>query len=101
LIRASMFPAPAFLRTLLAVLLVCFGMLAGFSPLLHNHDFDLSDGHQDCAACQWAQSPTSLETAPSSLLFYPVVAGVSPTRSQLSLLQALFLLANRGPPFSF
>jgi len=45
-----------------AVLFLCFGVLAGFSPLLHNHDLDLSEAHQDCVACQWSHSPTSLET---------------------------------------
>ena len=54
-----------------AILFLYFGMLAGFSPLLHNHDVDLSDAHQDCASCQWSQSSTSLETDASGLPLYP------------------------------
>jgi len=89
-------------QKLFAVLLfLCFGMLAGFSPLLHNHDVDLSDAHQDCASCQWSQSPTSLETDASGLLLYPFSEVLHLTRSQLSHRHALFLIANRGPPFSF
>ena len=88
-------------RKLLAVFLfLCFGVLAAFSPLLHNHDIDLSDAHQDCVSCQWSQSPTSLSSDASDLLLAPFFEVLSPPRSQQSHQHALFLISNRGPPSS-
>ncbi len=101
MIRSKNFTATVFRQKLLAaILFLCFGMLAGFSPLLHNHDFDLSDTHQDCVSCQWSNSSTSLETDASGLLFYHFSEVLDPTRSQLSHQHAFFLISNRGPPFS-
>jgi len=83
------------------VLFLCFGILAGFSPLFHNHDVDLSHPHQDCAACQWSNSPTGIATNASEPSAPPLSQLVSLTLYQLPLQNPLFLIANRGPPSSF
>jgi len=55
------------------ILLLCFGVLAGFSPLLHNHDLDLSDKYEDCASCMWSQSKTICEIHAPCLSFNLII----------------------------
>ena len=59
-------------------LLLCFGVLTGFSPLLHNHDLDLSESHEDCASCLWSQSTTNCDVYAPSLSFDNVVQSMAP-----------------------
>jgi hypothetical protein len=52
-----------FRQTFTAFLLaLSLGILSGFSPVLHNHDLDLQDDHEDCFSCGWTQ--VNLETPP-------------------------------------
>jgi hypothetical protein len=81
-------------------LFLCFGVLVGFSPLLHNHDVDLSHAHQDCGACQWSNSPTDIATNTSEPSAPPLSQLVPLALYQLPLQNPLFLIANRGPPSS-
>lgn len=42
------------------ILTACFlvlslGVLFGFSPVLHSHELDLHDDHEDCFSCEWNQ----------------------------------------------
>jgi hypothetical protein len=82
------------------ILLLCFGVLAGFSPLLHNHDLDFSDKHEDCPSCLWSQSKISCETLASCLSFNHIVQKFCFESSQASSKTGLFLISNRSPPFS-
>ena len=82
------------------VLLLCFGVLAGFSPLLHNHDLDFSEKHEDCASCLWSQSKISCGTHAPCLLFNHIIQKFYFESSQESSRTGLFLISNRGPPFS-
>ncbi len=83
------------------VLLLCFGVLAGFSPLLHNHDLDHSDTHEDCASCLWSQSKTSYETHATCLTFNHISHPFYFVFSLPSSKTYLFLISNRSPPFFF
>lgn len=102
MIRSRKFTSMVLRQKLFAtVLFLCFGVLAGFSPLLHNHDFDLSEAHQDCTGCQWSQSLTSLTTPALEPSVSSLSSPLRLTYFQLSSQKALFSLANRGPPFFF
>ena len=81
-------------------LLICFGVLTGFSPLLHNHDLDFSDTHEDCASCLWSQSKTGCETHAPCLAFNHTVQPLYFESSQASSQTDLFQISNRSPPFS-
>lgn len=87
-------------KYLAIVLLLCFGVLTGFSPLLHNHDLDQSDKHEDCASCLWSQSNVNFETQASRLSFDKIILSIIFESSLPSGKINLFLIANRSPPFS-
>lgn len=80
------------------LLLFCFGVMTGFSTVLHAHELDLGSVHDDCAPCHWSQSNQTDETDA------PVVETPSVFRSfQLipaESIDKLFInkLFNRGPP---
>ncbi len=38
------------------LLLMSFGVMTGFSTVLHAHELDFSEAHDDCAPCHWSQS---------------------------------------------
>jgi hypothetical protein len=38
------------------LLLLSFGIMTGFSTVLHAHELDFSSAHDDCAPCHWSQS---------------------------------------------
>jgi len=38
------------------LLLLSFGVMTGFSTVLHAHELDFSSVHDDCAPCHWSQS---------------------------------------------
>jgi hypothetical protein len=82
------------------ILFLCFGVLAGFSPLLHNHELDHSDTHEDCASCLWSQSTTSCDVYAPCLSFNNIFHSLYFEFSQPSSKTGLFLISNRGPPFS-
>lgn len=37
------------------LLILSLGLLSGFSSILHSHDLDLHDDHEDCYSCEWNQ----------------------------------------------
>jgi hypothetical protein len=81
-------------------LLLCFGVLTGFSPLLHNHDFDHSDTHEDCASCLWSQSNVSCEAHAPCLSLNRIVETFDFESPQVSFQSDLFLISSRSPPRS-
>lgn len=44
------------------LLLLSFGVMTGFSTVLHAHELDLGSAHDDCAPCHWSQSNQTDET---------------------------------------
>ncbi len=44
------------------LLVLSLGGLTGLEPVLHNHDLELYDEHEDCISCGWTQ--ISIDQAP-------------------------------------
>ena len=88
-----------FSRFLVVFVLLCFVGMTGYSDLLHDHDVDFSESHEDCSPCNW----TKLHKASASKKVYIAnVFSFSETTFQLSLLKSKYFLPdfhNRGPPF--
>ena len=80
------------------LLLVSFGVLTGFSPILHAHELDFSSAHNDCFSCHWSQSNQTDESdtpgieTPSLFRSFQLI----PTE----YIDKIFInkLFNRGPP---
>jgi hypothetical protein len=80
------------------LLLLSFGVMTGFSTVLHAHELDLSSDHDDCFSCHWAQSkhtdkPDSPEVETPSL-YQPFQLILAEDIDNL-FINVLF---NRGPP---
>lgn len=54
-------------------LIFIFTLMAGFSPALHNHEFDLDGPHQDCSPCQFAQINADVHDFSSNIFSIPIV----------------------------
>jgi len=61
-------------RIRVAFLILCFGILTGFSPFLHDHELDLFEPDHDCAPCNWSQSQTSVETVAPQITGFPTLS---------------------------
>jgi hypothetical protein len=53
------------------LLVFIFTLMTGFSPVLHNHEFDLSDPHEDCSPCQWTQINTNIDGSSPDIFSIP------------------------------
>lgn len=49
-------------RMLLVLVVLSFGSMVGYSDLLHSHDADFQETHEDCKPCKWNQSNSTVET---------------------------------------
>ncbi len=83
----------------LALLIVLsLGGLTGLEPVLHNHDLDLQDVHEDCFSCGWTQ--ISIDHEFSQSINAPKLHGPSNYQTQKSILltslPTSFLI--RAPP---
>ena len=88
-----------FSRSMVVLALLCFVGMTGYSDLLHDHDVDFSESHEDCSPCNW----TKLHKASASKKVYIAnVFSFSETTFQLYFLKSKYFLPsfhNRGPPF--
>ena len=83
------------------LLLLSFGVLTGFSPILHAHELDFNSAYDDCATCHWSQSNQTDKTGtpgietPSLFQSFQLIPAEG--------IDNLFInkLFNRGPPFPF
>lgn len=80
------------------LLILSLGVLLGLSPVLHSHELDLHDDHEDCFSCEWSQvsldtSPSLPETSSSLFETFHPQASVAPTAA---ILFTAFL--SRAPP---
>ncbi|MBI4390109.1 MAG: hypothetical protein HY580_08005 [Nitrospinae bacterium] len=86
-------------RLLAVILLLGFGLLTGFSTVLHSHELDFGPYHKDCAPCHWSQSNTGAEThaadAPVSQVFQIFKISVS----LIFPLRFFSDTLSRSPPF--
>ena len=55
------------------LLIFIFTVMAGFSPVLHNHDYELEDSHQDCSPCQFSQISAELNDFSPDLFSIPII----------------------------
>jgi hypothetical protein len=80
------------------LLLLSFGVMTGFSTVLHAHELDLSSAHDDCFSCHWSQSNHSDESdtpwieAPSIFQSFQLISAEGIDK------QLIGKLFNRGPP---
>jgi hypothetical protein len=80
-------------------LLFSFGIMTGFSTVLHAHELDLSSAHDDCFSCHWSQSKHT-DTSDTSVVETPSLFQsfqLNPAEG----IDKLFInkLFNRGPPY--
>jgi hypothetical protein len=88
-----------FSRFLVFFVILCFVGMTGYSGLLHNHDHDFSESHDNCSPCNWTKSHKVNTT---KKIYIANVFSFSETTFQLSLLKSFDFLPgfhNRGPPF--
>ena len=87
-------------RFLIVLLLLCFVGMTGYSDLLHDHNHDFSESHDDCSPCNWSKSHKVNTTKTNNIVN---VSSFTETTSQLSLIKSenvLPVFYNRGPPFN-
>ena len=88
-----------FSRFMVVLVLLCFVGMTGYSELLHDHDHDFSESHDNCSPCNWTKSHKVNTT---KKIYIANVFSFSETTFQLSFLKSLDFLPgfhNRGPPF--
>ncbi|MBC8285873.1 MAG: DUF2607 family protein [Nitrospinae bacterium] len=86
-------------KTLTAYLLILtLGVLLGFSSVLHSHELDLHDDHEDCFSCEWSQ--VSLDTSPSlPEISSSIIEAFHPLASDTPAKAILFTaFLSRAPP---
>ena len=87
-----------FSHFLVVLVLLCFVGMTGYSELLHDHDYDFSESHDDCSPCNWTKSH-KVDNNKRTYIAHAV--SFSDTFFQLSFLKSEDLLSglyNRGPP---
>jgi hypothetical protein len=80
------------------LLILTLGILLGFSSVLHSHELDLHDDHEDCFSCEWSQ--VSLDNSPSlpeipSCIIEAFHSSASSTPAKVILFSAFL---SRAPP---
>ena len=88
-----------FSRFMGVLVLLCFVGMTGYSELLHDHDYDFSESHDNCYPCNWTKSHKVNTT---KKIYIASVFSFSETTFQLSFLKSKDFLPsfhNRGPPF--
>jgi len=88
-----------FSRFLVVFVLLCFVGMTGYSELLHDHDLDFSESHDDCSPCNWTKSH---KVNTIKKIYISNVFSFSEATFHLSLLKSEYFLPgfhNRGPPF--
>jgi hypothetical protein len=78
--------------------ILVFGFLTGFSPILHNHEFDLEEAHQDCAPCEWSQDNVESEVLCVSLSFSPLMQSLSNPHADSFTFDDSYPVLNKSPP---
>ena len=81
-----------------ALLLVSFGVLSGFAPVLHNHDLDFDHDHNDCGACQWSQWSSMLNADAAQGTLSPLLKILRLIHVSEVLPKFLSSVSSRSPP---
>ena len=88
-----------FSRFLVVFVLLCFVGMTGYSDLLHDHDVDFSESHDDCSPCNWTKSH---KVDNNEKTYIADAFSFSGTFFQPSFLKSEGFLSGfyiRGPPF--
>ncbi len=85
-------------RLRIGFLILCFGVLTGFSPLLHNHELDIFETDHDCAPCNWSQSQTSVETVAPEITTIPTGSLNLIEQPETTATRPLHTHSGRSPP---
>ena len=80
-------------------LIFIFTLMTGFSPGLHNHEFDLHETHQDCSPCQFAQINAEINDFSSNIFSAPVVQNYQTQLVSVSLIKLPLAFSGLSPPF--
>jgi len=80
------------------LLLMSFGVLTGFSTLLHAHELDFNSVHDGCSACHWSQSNQSIETTAVAFTVTPQLQFLIFSPAESIGQQFRKNILNRGPP---
>jgi len=51
-------------------LILSLTALSGFSSMLHSHDLDLNDNHENCFSCEWNHVSSDHDSAQPGLEFH-------------------------------
>ncbi len=87
-----------FSRLLVMLVLLSFGGMAGYSVLLHNHDFDFNHAHDDCVSCQWTQTHKVDKTDGPEITQTALAYAVEYRARHLELQTVDPRFYSRGPP---
>ena len=80
------------------LLVLIFTLMAGFSPVLHNHEFDLDETHKDCSPCQFAQINADLNDFSSDIFLNPVVQNYQIKLVLVYIVNLSWTLSGLSPP---
>ena len=80
------------------LLVLIFTLMAGFSPVLHNHEFDLDGHHKDCSPCQFAQINADLTDFSSEIFSNPVVQNYQIKLALVYLVKLPWTFSGLSPP---
>lgn len=78
--------------------ILIFGFLTGFAPILHNHELDLEETHQDCSPCKWSQENVGSEVLSVSLSFSPSVQSFFILHVGAVTFEDSYPVLNKSPP---
>jgi hypothetical protein len=72
--------------------------MAGFSPGLHNHEFDLHETHQDCSPCQFSQINAEVNDFSYNIFFIPAVQNYQIKLTLVYIVNLSWTLSGLSPP---
>ncbi|MBT3510545.1 MAG: hypothetical protein HN472_13485 [Nitrospina sp.] len=81
-----------------SLLIFSLGVLSGFSTILHSHDLDLHDDHEDCFSCEWNQVSIDQDPGCSALESYCFEQAHKLTISNPDYLALPSSFLSRAPP---
>jgi hypothetical protein len=88
-----------FRQTLTTLLLILsLGVFSGFGPILHSHDLDLHDDHEDCFSCEWSQVSIDQNTSLEEVFNTPFNAFTTPILSAKLAENLSLAFSSRAPP---
>lgn len=83
------------------LLIFIFTFLTGFSPILHNHEFDLGDPHEECSPCQWTQITTDIDGSSLDFLSIPFECYYKSSLTLIDVSKLDWTFSGLSPPSSF